>query len=147
MLKIKIKYSNDYVNNGLEEIQKISVGDWIDLRAARTVKIRQGEYYEIPLGIAVQLPKNYEAHIVPRSSAFKHWGIIQTNSMGIIDNSYCGDNDYWCMPVYATRNATIKQGERVCQFRIFKNMPKIGLVKVEVLNNDSRGGLGSTGKK
>ena len=102
--------------------------------------------YEV-ITVAMQLPNGYEAHVVPRSSTFKTYGIIQTNSKGIIDESYCGDNDEWKMPVYATRNTVINFNERICQFRIVKKMPKLNIIKVDNLDNDDRGGFGSTGIK
>lgn len=137
---IKIKYLAD-----IPKIEKLQIGDWIDLRCAEEVELYQGEYKEIPLGIAMELPEGYEAHVVPRSSTFKRWGIIQTNSVGIIDHSYCGDNDEWHMPVYATQYTEIHKGDRICQFRIVKTMNPLVLQEVETLGNTDRGGLGSTG--
>lgn len=142
MKRIKIKYIRD-----VEHIEKISKGDWIDLRCAETTELTEGEFKLIPLGVAMELPKGYEAHVVPRSSTFKKWGIIQANSAGIIDNSYSGDNDEWMMPVIAMRNTTINKNDRICQFRIVKNMPKIKINEVETLNNTDRNGFGSTGTK
>jgi len=141
--ELKIKY----INKDITEIKQIDKGDWIDLRASKTIGIKQGEFALIPLGVAMQLPNGYEAHVVPRSSTFKTYGIIQTNSKGIIDESYCGDNDEWKMPVYATRNTVINFNERICQFRIVKKMPKLNIIKVDNLDNDDRGGFGSTGIK
>lgn len=143
MKKIKIKYHNDR----FIPIQAISVGDWIDLRAAETVHLGQGEFKLISLGISIELPKGYEAHIVPRSSTYKNWGIIQANHMGVIDNSYSGDNDIWRFPAIATRDTTIFENERICQFRIVKKQPKLRFVKVNHLGNRDRGGFGSTGSK
>lgn len=143
MKTIKIKYINDLQ----KKIEKISQGDWIDLHAAEDVEMKAGEFKLIPLGIAMQLPKGYEAHVVPRSSTFKNFGIIQTNSMGVIDNSYCGDNDYWFFPAYALRDTNINMNDRICQFRIVKKQPKIKFNIVEFLNNVNRGGHGSTGIK
>lgn len=142
MKHIKIKYFTD-----INKIEKIDKGDWIDLRAAEDIRMKAGEYKLIPLGVAIQLPKGYEAHIVPRSSTFKNYGIIQTNSIGIIDESYCGNNDQWKMPVYATRNTTIYKNERICQFRIMKKQPQIKFQVVDRLNNVDRSGFGSTGRK
>ena len=139
---IKIKYFTDKI----DKIKKIDKGDWIDLRSAERIELKAGEFKLIPLGIAMQLPKGYEAHIVPRSSTYKNFGIIQTNSCGIIDNTYCGDEDMWCMPVYATRDTVINVNDRICQFRIVENQPKIIFEEVEVLNNENRNGFGSTGK-
>jgi len=142
-MKIKIKY----LSNQIEKITKIEQGDWIDLRAAKSYAMKKDGFYLIPLGIAVQLPEGYEAHIVPRSSTFKNFGIIQTNHMGIIDESYCGDNDQWYFPAYALEDARVNLNDRICQFRIIKKQPKIEIVEVEKLNNKDRGGIGSTGIK
>ncbi|MCD8232557.1 MAG: dUTP diphosphatase [Clostridiales bacterium] len=144
MQKIRIRYFSDKIKR-LEYIDGKS--DWIDLRASETVELKAGEFRLIPLGIAMELPKGYEAHLVPRSSTFKNYGILQTNSCGIIDCSYCGDEDMWRMPVYATRDTVIHENDRICQFRIFENQPKIVFDEVQFLNNDSRGGFGSTGKQ
>ena len=144
MQKIRIKYFSDKINR-LEYIDGKS--DWIDLRASETVELKAGEFKLIPLGVAMELPKGYEAHLVPRSSTFKNYGIIQTNSCGIIDCSYCGDEDMWRMPVYATRDTVICENDRICQFRIMENQPQIVFDEVESLDNVSRGGFGSTGKK
>ncbi len=121
--------------------------DWIDLRISETVELKAGEFRLLPLGIAMEIPAGYEAHLVPRSSTFKNYGIIQTNSCGIIDHSYCGDEDMWRMPVYATRDVTIPQFDRICQFRIIENQPEIVFEETESLENASRGGFGSTGVK
>lgn len=139
---IKVKYFTD-----IQKIEKISKGDWIDLRAAKDMVLEAGDYACIPLGVAMELPKGYEAHVVPRSSTFKKWGILQTNSMGIIDNSYCGDNDEWAMPVYAVRTTQIRKGDRICQFRIMKSMATLEVEEVEHLDNENRSGFGSTGDK
>ena len=139
MKHIKIKYFTN-----INKIEKIDKGDWIDLRAAEDIRLRAGDFKLIPLGVAMQLPKGYEAHIVPRSSTYKNYGIIQTNSMGVIDESYCGDNDEWKMPVYATKNITIYKNDRICQFRIMKKQPQIKFEVVDRLNNVDRGGFGST---
>lgn len=140
-MQIKIKYFTDQI----DKLAKITQGDWIDLRSAETIALKAGDFKLIPLGIAMQLPAGYEAHIAPRSSSFKNWGILQTNSIGIIDNSYCGDNDQWLMPVYATRDTIINQNDRICQFRIVKNQEPVEFVTVEHLDNSDRGGYGSTG--
>ena len=142
--KIRIKYFTDEIDR-LTYIDGKS--DWIDLRASETVELKAGEFKLIPLGVAMELPKGYEAHVVPRSSTFKNYGILQVNSCGIIDGSYCGDEDMWRMPVYATRDTIIHKNERICQFRIMENQPKIVFDEVESLDNASRGGFGSTGKK
>ena len=142
-LTIKIKYHDPE----LPRIEKIKQGDWIDLRAAETVKIRKGKYKLISLGVSMQLPEGYEAHVAPRSSTFKNFGIVLANSMGIIDESYCGDNDIWRFLAIALRKTTIHKGDRICQFRIVKKMPKVELMEVETLGNPDRGGIGSTGVK
>lgn len=143
METIKIKYFTDEINK-LEPIEG-KKSDWIDLRAAKNLELKAGEFTLIPLGVAMELPEGYEAHLVPRSSTFKNYGIIQVNSMGIIDNSYCGDEDQWMMPVYATRDTVIGLNERICQFRIMKKQPEINFEEVEHLMNKNRGGFGSTG--
>ena len=140
-MQIKIKYFTDQI----DKLAKITQGDWIDLRSAETITLKAGDFKLIPLGVAMQLPAGYEAHIVPRSSSFKNWGILQTNSIGIIDNSYCGDNDQWLMSVYATRDTIINQNDRICQFRIIKNQEPVEFITVEHLDNSDRGGYGSTG--
>lgn len=124
----------------------IECGDWIDLRSAEDVEMKQGEFRIISLGVSMQLPKGYEAHVVPRSSTFKNWGILQTNSMGVIDESYCGNDDVWGFPALAMRNTKINKGDRICQFRIMKHMEPVLLVEVDTLDNENRGGFGSTGK-
>ena len=136
METIRIKYFTDKIDK-LEYIDGKS--DWIDLRASETVSLKAGEFKLIPLGVAMELPKGYEAHIVPRSSTFKNYGIIQTNSCGIVDCTYCGDEDMWRMPVYATRDTVIGENERICQFRIWENIPQINFDGVERLGNANRG--------
>lgn len=140
-MKIKVKY----FDKELPELTKTVRGDWIDLRASKTVDLAAGNFYYIPLGVAIELPKGYEAYIVPRSSTFKNWGILQVNNVAIIDNTYCGDNDEWMIPVYATRNTQIIKGQRICQFRIQKNMPTFDFETVETLGNEDRNGFGSSG--
>ena len=144
METIKIKYFTD-------KIEKLAYidgkSDWIDLRAAADVDLKKGEFRLIPLGVAMELPAGYEAHVVPRSSTFKNFGIIQTNHQGVIACSYCGDNDQWFMPVYAVRDTQIRVNDRICQFRIMENQPKIVFDEVEHLDHDDRGGHGSTGKQ
>lgn len=142
--RIKIKY----FNKDAERLCYIG-GDksnWIDLRAAEDVEMTAGEYKMIPLGVAMQLPTGYEAHIMPRSSTFKNFGIIMACS-GIIDNSYSGNEDEWKFGAFAARNTTIHKGDRICQFRIIKNQPEISFEEVDYLANESRGGFGSTGIK
>lgn len=141
-MEIKIKYFTDKIDK-LCYID--SKSDWIDLRAAETIELKAGEFKLIPLGVAMQLPEGYEAHIVPRSSTFKHFGVIQTNSFGVIDESYSGDQDEWKMPVYATRDTVIHRNDRICQFRIMKHQPSIVFNSVEHLDNKNRGGFGSSG--
>lgn len=143
MKKITIKY----FDKELEQITINKNGDWIDLRASDTTSIKRGEFKLIPLGVGMILPKGYEAHIVPRSSTFKNFGIIQTNHQGVIDNSYSGDNDEWKFPAYATRDTLITKGDRICQFRIVKRQPKIRFNIVDKLRDISRGGFGSSGVK
>lgn len=140
MLNIKIKYFTD-----IEKIKPIEKGDWIDLRAAETAELKKGEFKLIPLGIGMELPEGYEAHVVPRSSTYKNFKIIETNSMGIIDNSYCGDNDQWFFPAYALEDTIINKNDRICQFRIVEKQPKINFEEVNELKNPDRGGHGSTG--
>lgn len=144
MPSIRIKYFTDKIDK-LTYVDGKS--DWIDLRASEDVELKAGEFKLIPLGVAMELPKGYEAHLVPRSSTFKNYGILQTNSCGIIDCSYCGDEDMWRMPVYAARDTVIHQNDRICQFRIVENQPKITFDEVESLGNADRGGFGSTGRQ
>lgn len=139
---IRIKYFNDK----LEKLDYIDgKSDWIDLRSAEDVDLKEGEFHLVPLGVAMQLPEGYEAHVVPRSSTFKKFGIIQTNHMGVIDGSYSGDNDQWFMPVMAMRDTHISFNDRICQFRIIENQPKIVFDEREHLDGADRGGFGSTG--
>lgn len=143
METIKIKY----LSSEIDKIVKKDNGDWIDLRAAETVEMKAGEFKLIKLGVAMQLPNGYEAHMVPRSSTFKSWGIIQTNHQAVIDESYCGDNDEWRYPAYALRDTVINVNDRICQFRIVEKQPEINFEEVETLGNEDRGGIGSTGKQ
>lgn len=141
---IRIKYFTDQI----EKLRYIDgKSDWIDLRAAEDITLKAGEFKLVPLGVAMQLPEGYEAHVVPRSSTFKNFGILQVNSMGVIDTSYCGDNDQWFMPVLAMRDTEIHVNDRICQFRIMKNQPQIDFELVEHLDGEDRGGFGSTGKQ
>lgn len=142
METIKVKYHDP----DLPKIIGIEKGDWIDLRAAERVCLFKGDYRAINLGVSIEVPEGYEALLVPRSSTFKNWGIIQANGIGIIDESYCGDDDVWMMPVYATREAIIEKGDRICQFRIIKHQPDLDIKEVESLGNDNRGGFGTSGK-
>lgn len=139
-MKLKVKYLRD-----IEPIQLITQGDWIDLRCAERTVLRKGDYKQIPLGIAMQLPKGYEAIVAPRSSTFRRYKVFMGNNLGIIDESYCGDGDEWCFPAYATRDTIIEKNERICQFRIIEHQPAVELIRVDTLGNADRGGVGSTG--
>ena len=139
-MKIDIKYFTD-----IFPIEVNENGDWIDLRAAEDVDLDTGEFKLIPLGIGMILPEGYEAHVVPRSSTFKKFGIIQANSLAIIDNVYNGELDEWKYPAIALRPTHIYKNDRICQFRIVKNQPQIEFNKVDHLKDKSRGGFGSTG--
>ena len=140
---IKIKYFTD-------KIEKLAYiggkSDWVDLRSAEDVTLKKGEFKLIPLGIAMELPKGYEAHVVPRSSTYKNFGVIQTNHMGVIDETYCGDNDQWFMPVLAMRDTRIHVNDRICQFRIMEHQPELVFEETEILGHADRGGHGRTGK-
>ena len=142
-MEIKIKY----FDKEIDKLEKIAKGDLIDLRSAETVEMKAGEYRLIKLGIGIKLPKGFEAHVYPRSSTFKNFGIILANSVGIIDNSYCGDDDQWCFPAIALRDTIIHKNDRICQFRIMENQPKLEFVEVDKLDDVSRSGIGSTGIK
>lgn len=142
-MKIKAKYHNPY----FEKLKIVPGSDWVDLRAAERVEMKAGEFRIISLGVSMKLPDGYEAHVVPRSSTFKKWGILQVNSMGIIDNSYCGENDIWGFPALAMRDTVIDAGDRICQFRIEKKMEPIEFVEVEHMEDFDRGGFGSTGTR
>ena len=143
MTNIKIKYFDKDIDK-LEYIDGKS--DWIDLRASEEVELKQGDFKLIPLGVAMELPNGYEAHIAPRSSTFKNFGIIQANSVGVVDRSYCGDNDMWKFPAIAMRDTIIHKNDRICQFRIMRNQPEIVFKEVEKLEGNNRGGFGTTGK-
>ena len=142
-MEIKVKY----FDKEIDKLEKIAKGDLIDLRSAETVEMKAGEYRLIKLGIGIKLPKGFEAHVYPRSSTFKNFGIILANSVGIIDNSYCGDDDQWCFPAIALRDTIIHKNDRICQFRIMENQPKLEFVEVDKLDDVSRNGIGSTGIK
>lgn len=143
MLEIKVKYFTD-----VEPIKYIeNKSDWYDLRSAIDIELKQGEFKLIPLGIGIKLPKGYEALVAPRSSTFKNYGVIQTNSIGIIDETYCGDNDQWYYPVLAMRDTVIHKNDRICQFRIISHQPEHNIVTVTKLDDTDRGGFGSTGKQ
>ena len=144
MINLKVKYFS-------EDIEKLRYidgkSDWIDLRSAADVELEAGEFKLIPLGIAIELPHGYEAHVVPRSSTFKNFGVLQVNSMGVIDETYCGDNDQWFMPVLAVRDTKICVNDRICQFRIMDHQPALTFEQVDHLEGADRGGFGSTGKQ
>ena len=140
-MELKIKYFTDEI----EKIKKIDNGDWIDLRSAEDVELKAGEFKLIPLGVGMILPEGYEAHIVPRSSTYKNFGIIQTNHQAVIDESYCGDGDQWFYPAYALRDTVIHKNDRIWQFRIVEKMPALDIVEVDHLMEKDRGGCGSTG--
>jgi len=142
-LQIKIKYLDDSIT----KLEKITIGDWVDLRASKDVTMKQFDFKLVYLGVAMQLPEGYEANIVPRSSTYKNFGILQTNCFAVIDESYCGDNDWWRYPVVALKDTEIKKGDRICQFRINKKMPEVEFTEVELLGNKDRNGIGSTGTK
>lgn len=141
MPEILVRYHAD-----IPKIERLPQGDWIDLTAAEDVTMRAGEYRPISLGVSMQLPRGYEAHIAPRSSTFKRYGILMVNSVGIVDEAYCGDNDIWYFLAYATRDTHIEKGSRICQFRIVEKMRDVALRTVSFLENPDRGGVGSTGK-
>ena len=144
MPEIRIKYLSDRI----EKLAYIGgKSDWIDLRAAEDIVMKAGEVRLIPLGVAMELPRGYEAHIVPRSSTYKNFGVIQTNHMGVVDETYCGDHDQWFFPAYALRDTEIHVNDRICQFRIMEHQPEIRFEEVETLGHEDRGGIGSTGRK
>lgn len=146
MEKVTLKIK--YLAEDMEPLRYIDgKSDWIDLRCAEHVELKAGEFKLLPLGIAIKLPEGFEAHIVPRSSTFKNFGIIQTNHMGVVDESYCGDGDQWYMPAYALRDTRIEKGDRICQFRIMRHQPAISFEECDTLGGADRGGIGSTGTK
>ena len=140
---IKVKYFNEE----MPKLEQVKGSDWIDLRASEDINLKAGESCLVPLGFACELPEGYEAYVMPRSSSFKKYGFIQTNSVGLIDESYCGNDDQWMLPIYAVRDVNINKFERIAQFRIQRKQPTINFIPVEDLENDSRGGFGSTGSK
>ena len=142
-MKIRIHYFSP----DTPRLRQTALGDWIDLSCAQTTVLHAGDFALIPLGISMQLPAGWEANTAPRSSAFRRWGILQANSIGVIDNSYCGTNDEWKLPVYATRDTVIEKGDRICQFRIVQNQPPIEFEEADELSPVDRGGFGSTGVK
>ena len=140
-VQIKIRY----LDPSLAKIEASEIGDWIDLRAAEDVELKAFESKLIPLGVAMKLPDGFEAHIAPRSSTFKNFGVIQTNSVGVVDESYCGDDDEWKFPAFAMRDTVIHKNDRICQFRIVEKQPPVSFLEVAHLNSKNRGGFGSTG--
>ena len=141
---LKIKYHTD----AIEKLAYIDgKSDWIDLRAAKRYELKKGDWQLIDLGVSIALPEGYEAHVVPRSSTYRTWGLLQTNSCGVIDNTYSGDGDVWMVPMLATRDTVVEVGDRICQFRIMKNQPQIIFDEVEHLDGADRGGFGTTGRK
>lgn len=143
MLNIDIVYHNP----NMPKLEKVDNGDWIDLRASVGGAFKKGDFALIDLGVSMRLPEGYEAHIAPRSSTFKHWGIIQCNSVGVVDNSFSGTNDVWKMPCFFTRDTVIEPNDRICQFRIIKKMEPVSFTEVTELDNTDRGGFGSSGRK
>ena len=141
--QIKIKY----FDKDMQKLEKIQKGDLIDLRSAEDVELKNGEFKLIPLGVGMKLPEGYKANVYQRSSTFKNFGIIMTNSVGQIDNSYSGDNDEWKFPALAMRDTVIHKNDRICQFEIQKIQPEIEFIEVEKLDDTDRGGVGSTGTK
>lgn len=141
-LSIKIKYHTD-----IKPLEKYDNGDWIDLRAAEDIDMQAGDFCLISLGVSMKLPEGYEAHIAPRSSTYKKWGIIQANHIGVIDNSYSGDNDIWKFPAIALRNTKIYKNDRICQFRIMKKQPDFDFMTVDYLEGPDRGGFGTSGRR
>ena len=141
--KLKIKYH-------VKELEKLRYidgkSDWIDLRVAENVSMKQGEYRLISMGISVEIPKGYEMLIVPRSSAYKNFGILQTKAMGVVDESFCGDNDIIHMPILAMRDTEIHINDRIGQFRLMPHQPEVHFIEVDHLDNEDRGGFGTTGK-
>ena len=140
-MKIRIKY----FEKDLVPVEKIAKGDWIDLRAAEDLELKAGDFRYIRLGVGMILPEGYEAHVAPRSSTFKNFGILVANSVGVVDNSYCGEEDEWRLPALAMRDTVIRKNDRICQFRIVEKQPELEFEVVEHLKEESRGGFGSTG--
>lgn len=138
---VKVKYLTDKIDH----LEKLEQGDWIDLRLAEDTHMGAGEFKLLPLGVAMQLPSGYEAIVAPRSSTYKKWGIVQANSIGVIDESYCGGGDEWKFPAIALFDTDIPANTRICQFRIQKKQPKLNFMTVDELDNPDRGGIGSTG--
>lgn len=140
-MRIEIKYHDPE----LIHLEQKPGGDWIDLRVAEDVEMKAGEFRLISLGVSMKLPEGYEAHVIPRSSTFKNFGVLQTNSFGLIDEGYCGAQDIWRFPALAVRDTVIHKNDRICQFRIERHQPPIHFNEVDDLGEESRGGFGSTG--
>lgn len=138
-MKVKINTHG----NPLPEVH----GEWVDLCTAEDVELGFLDFKIISLGVSMELPKGYYAHVIPRSSTFKNWGILLANSMGVIENTYCGDGDVWGFPAICLRKEGVKipKGTRVCQFRLEAQAPAVEFEQVEALGNAGRGGFGSTG--
>ena len=145
MKEIQIKYFTDKIDR-LGYIGGAYRSNWVDLHAAENVTMKAGEFRLIPLGVAMKLPEGYEAHVAPRSSTFKKFGILQANGIGIIDGSYCGDHHHWFFPAIAMRDTEIHVNDRICQFRIMEHQPALVFKETGELGNADRGGHGSTGK-
>ena len=141
--EIKIKYKGDATGMKLNRIQK---GDCIDLYVNKPVSYKKGDTVVVDFGVAMELPEGYEAHIYPRSSTFEKTGLLLTNSVGIIDNAFCGDDDWWGGKFYATQDGELNIGDRVAQFRICESMPMVIFNEVYELGNENRGGYGTTGR-
>ena len=120
-------------------------GDWIDLFTAEDTELKAFDFKLIPLGVAMKLPEGYEANVVPRSSTYKKWNVIQANSFGVIDNAYCGNGDQWMFPAIALKDTFIPKHTRICQFKIMKNQANVQFNLVHELEDKNRGGFGSTG--
>ena len=140
-MELRVKYHT----NGIKPLEQVDGSDWIDLRTANEERLDAGDFKLLSLGVSIQLPPNCEGVIIPRSSTFKKWGILQANSCGLIDESYCGDNDVWMFPAMATEDIVIPANTRLCQFRVQKKMGTVEFKTVDQLNNEDRGGFGSTG--
>ena len=149
-MKIQIKYSDEYIKRNLPKIKQLANSDWVDLYTSTDAVIKFGEVSVIPLGVSMQLPKGYEAHLVARSSLFKNYGAILTNGVGIIDESYCGNNDEWKASLLGVDKYNeviyVPAGSRLVQFRIIRKQPDIGFIEVDDLGNPDRDGFGSTGR-
>ena len=154
-MKVRIKYFD-----GATKLEKIAKGNWIDVYARKDIFVPVNERAMIPLGFALELPQGYEGHLAPRSSTFKSWGLIQTNSVGVVDDTYIGDNDEWHMPVYCltskcrdtidgkTKNGTwVRKGDKIGQMRLMEVQPDFEFVEVDYFGNADRGGFGSTGER